>query len=219
MENVLDRINLLDEYQDIVNAWENPTIEPPSFDQWLYLNQLIRSNRKLYTENEADMVHLKTIETLIFSLKKCNLSLVRKLNKETLNGDESMNLAIEIAKELSLDNRCIGRLFDLFEYYVIDSEHAIDWRHFGLLPDAQRAMKSILDLVLDRLDDAYTKSLITRERAIGIAEGATAIMVQSGACDPDYAKEVLKRVKNITPISTRWKLKMFLRILPHRSTV
>ena len=68
-------------------------------------------------------------------------------------------------------------------------------------------MKSILDLILGRLEDAYTKSLITRERAVGIAEGATAIMVQSGACNSEYAKNVLLKVRNFKPIDkkSRWR--------------
>lgn len=97
------------------------------------------------------------------------------------SGYETLKLSLELLQQLHLEQRYQKRLNELFEYYVIDSASAINWEQFGQVQQAQSGMRHVLEKLLNQVVVAHTDQLVQTERALGVAEGAMALMIQTGA--------------------------------------
>ena len=196
MDALQNKINLMEEYELMVEHWDREDLPVPDFDQWSYMAQKSEFLRHAQHRVNTDAIKLKAIEAFVIQLGKCNLSLVKKTGKiSDAGGYESLKLALELLNHLDIDSRYTKRLEDLFDYYIQDPAKVIDWQQFGILPEAQTSMRAVLEQVLQEMEKGYAGSLISKERAIGIAEGATALMVQSGACQPEYAVSLVDHIR------------------------
>ncbi|MFZ6773331.1 hypothetical protein ACO0LB_11510 [Undibacterium sp. SXout7W] len=197
MDALQNKINLMEEYELLVENWDRGDLSVPSFEQWAYMAEKSEYLRHVQHRVNKDALKLKAIEAFVIQLGKCNLSLVKKSGRVSeAGGYESLKLALELLNHLEIDSRYTKRLEDLFDYYIQDPAKVIDWQQFGILPEAQNSMRAVLEQVMQEMEKGYATSLISKERAIGIAEGATALMVQSGACQPEYAVSLVENIRS-----------------------
>ncbi|MBY0570067.1 MAG: hypothetical protein K2P61_02160 [Burkholderiaceae bacterium] len=203
-------ITRLEDYEKMVAGWDRQDIPAPTFDQWLYIirrSERLPDNNKDQTRGE---IQFAGIEALVLQLNKCNLALVRKHTADsppnTKPRYESLKLSLELLQQLNLEQRYLKRLNELFDYFLIDCASVIDWEQVGLVPHAQSGMRQVLDKILNQIVVGYAEQRVQKERAIGMAEGATALMIQTGACQPEEANQLLAMIKEKlrTPTQPLW---------------
>lgn len=196
-------ITRLEEYEHVITGWDRPDIPLPTFEQWLHIMYRSEQLPDRQRDHSRGEVQFTAIEALVSKLEKCNLALVRKHTAEypsnTATGCESLKLSLELLNQLNLEERYLKRLNELFNYFLIDCDQV------GQVPQAQSGMRQVLDKILNQVVVAHTDQLINTERAFGVAEGATAIMIQTGACQPEEANQLLSTIKEklrapVTPI-------------------
>lgn len=136
------------------------------------------------SQRELAQIRVDAIEVLIIHLQMCGLALV-SLDMTECQHSEAMALANKVIEQLQIDRRYMGKLFDLFQYHTKSLPETVAPVLPGMLPELRQTMWDSLEDVLQLAAHTANRGTISRERAIGIAEGAIALMVHTGACDAE----------------------------------
>jgi hypothetical protein len=201
-------IRYQEQYRKIRSSWNqlDSMVPMPSFSQWHQAMSII-DNQQTYEPEVMDQgMALRAIESAIIHLGICNLALVHLPAANHIEGGAPANLQAEqdaparhlsllVGQQLGLNNHYSERLQGLVSYYLKQPGQVLDMD--AIIADyvPQQRLKIALDEIIREVDDAVGTVSLNYDRAMGMLEGAGAVMVGSTLCDRDGTRAVVNAAK------------------------
>jgi hypothetical protein len=197
-----------EQYRHISNSWNqfDSMVPMPSFRQW-YQAMAIIDHQQICEPEEVDQgIALRAIESAIIHLGISNLALVSLPAAKHLDGATpaslqtdpdaaARHLSLLVGQQLGLNSRYRERLQGLVSYYLKQPIQVLDMD--AIIADyvPQQRLKIALDEIIREVDDAVGTVSLNYDRAMGMLEGAGAVMVASTLCDRDGTRALVNAAK------------------------
>jgi hypothetical protein len=197
-----------EQYRKISSGWNqlDSMVPMPSFSQWHQAMSLIEDQQTRVPEEIDQGLALRAIESAIIHLGICNLALVHLPATNHIEGGAPANLQAEqdaparhlsllVGQQLGLNSHYRERLQGLAAYYLKQPGQVLDVD--AIIADyvPQQRLKIALDEIIREVDDAVGTVSLNYDRAMGMLEGAGAVMVASTLCDRDGTRAVVNDAK------------------------
>ncbi|MFZ6754293.1 hypothetical protein ACO0KY_13055 [Undibacterium sp. Dicai25W] len=141
---------------------------------------------------EMQFVHV--METFITIMQKYDFSICFT-GKDSQRLQSTNAIAKEIIHRLHGTDRASRRIENLLNYYVALPFEVIKWKDIGRFPEVGNAMNDILSKTVDEVIEAANSGKISRDRALGVINGITSVLHQTGAISLQLTKEINDEMK------------------------
>ncbi|MFZ6725025.1 hypothetical protein ACO0K2_05955 [Undibacterium sp. MH2W] len=147
-------------------------------------------------KDDIQFVHI--IETFITFMQKHDIAICFTGNESNrIHSTEA--LASEISQHLHGTSMTSARISSLLNHYITLPYEVVKWKEVGRFPEVGNAMNEILSKTIDDVVDAANAGKISRDRALGVVNGTTSLLYQTGAISllltQEINDEVKKRIK------------------------
>jgi len=134
------------------------------------------------------------METFITIMQKHEFSICFT-GKNSQRLQSTSAIAKEINDRLRGSGRTSKRIEDLLNHYVAFPYEVIKWNDIGRFPEVGNAMNDILSKTVDEVIEAANSGEISRDRALGVVNGITSVLHQTGAISLTLTKEINDEMK------------------------
>lgn len=143
---------------------------------------------------QSEIHFIQLLEIFITIMCKHNLSLCfTGKNNHRMNSTNA--IANDVCSRINGTRQTSMRIEGLLNYYVALPYEVIRWHDIGRFPEVGNAMNEILSKNMHEAISAANSGLISSDHAIGIVNGITSVLCQTGAISLELSQSANEKVK------------------------